>query len=68
MAIQSLKQLTVRIDKLGIEKYKVIETIIRDDVFHNYFLFLDHENGVSFTADNKDELYELIENHYTDGE
>ena len=68
MAIQSLKQLTVRIDKLGIEKYRVVEQMEKTEVFHNWFTFMETETGVSFMADNKDELYELIENYYTDGE
>lgn len=66
--IQSLKQLTVRIDKLGIEKYGVTEEMKKTEVFHNWFTFIETDTGVAFTADNKDELYELIENHYTDGE
>ena len=66
--IQSLKQLTVRIDKLGIEKYRVVEQMEKTEVFHNWFTFIEAETGVAFMADNKDELYELIENHYTDGE
>jgi hypothetical protein len=66
--IQSLKQLTVRIDKLGIENYKVFEQMEKAEVFHNSFTFIENETGVSFIADNKEDLYELIENHYTSGE
>ena len=68
MAIQSLKQLTVRIENLGIKKYKVNEEMERIEVLYNWFIFIDYDTDVTFSADNKDELYELIENHYTDGE
>jgi len=68
MAIQSLKQLTVRIDKLGITQYHVRELIEKIDIHRCFFTFNDYETGITFDADNKDKLYELTENHYTDSE
>ncbi len=38
----------------------------RIEVLYNWFIFIDYDTEVTFSADNKDELYELIENHYKD--
>jgi hypothetical protein len=65
MAIQSLKQLTVRIDKVVNSQYLVTEYLKKDLVWHNWFVFQDLEMDITFISDSKEELFEQIENHYS---
>jgi len=64
MAIQSLKQLTVRIYKVVNSQYLVTEYLKKDLVWHNWFVFQDLDLDITFIADSKEELYEQIENQY----
>ena len=62
--IQSLKQLTVRIDKIVKSQYLVTEYLKKDLVWDNWFVFQDLDTDITFTADSKEELFEQIENQY----
>ena len=62
--IQSLKQLTVRIDKIVKSQYLVTEYLKKDLVWDNWFVFQDLDTDITFTGDSKEDLYEQIENQY----
>jgi len=64
--IQSLKQLTVRIDKIVNCNYTVSEILQKDVVWTNYFTFQDFDTGITLTADSKEDIFEQIENQYND--
>ena len=62
--IQSLKQLTVRIDKIVKSQYLVTEYLKKDLVWDNWFVFQDLDTDITFIGDSKEELFEQIENQY----